>query len=477
MSAGITTELEHITSRPKPPPQVKQPTAPEVPPLFEPATSPAQPKLSGAPAPSTSGDDCSPAGLEDSSFLRLADTTVPEGGVSGWLVILGCGIMTFWFNGISQTWGIFQAVLFQQGLASTSTLTFVGSLSITSVVILALFSGRLMRFFGARKTAMIGTVVLGLSEILSGFCTDTVGGLFAANGILLGLGGSLCFMVSSVVPAQHFRARLGLANGVVKACGGIGGTVLSFVLDTLIGKLGPAWTFRIIGFMVLATAVPAAWLVEERVTPRSTPFVDWRLFRSLPFTAVFLTGAVGIFALFVPPFFILSFAYSIGLSSSTGAGLLAGFNLCTAVGRIGSGILSDKIGPLNILFLTWTLNGISMLAIWPFSDSLVLLIIFVALNGMSNGAFFTMMPTAVSSLVDADHNAVATGMAVTGWSGGYLTGAPIYGFLLQTYGGERRGAIGLYRPAIFYAGGVTMLASGIVLIARIKLARKVLKKV
>ena len=201
MSTSTTTELEHIASRSKPPSQAQHPLATEAPPSFEPSTGPAQPTFSGAPVPSTSDDDA-PDRLEDAVSSRLADTTVPEGGVSGWLVILGCGIMTFWFNGISQTWGIFQAALFQQGLASTSTLSFVGSLSITSIVIFALFSGRLMRFWGARKTALIGTAVLGLGEVFSGFCTDNVGGLFAATGVLLGVGGMLALQPATVTTRE-----------------------------------------------------------------------------------------------------------------------------------------------------------------------------------------------------------------------------------------------------------------------------------
>lgn len=81
--------------------------------------------------------------------------------------------------------------------------------------------------------------------------------------------------VVSVTPAQYFSKKRGLANGVVYAVGGLGGTVISFAMDGLLSRLGPAWTFRVIGFVTLATGLPAAWLIRERAPIRSTAFVDW----------------------------------------------------------------------------------------------------------------------------------------------------------------------------------------------------------
>jgi predicted MFS family arabinose efflux permease len=43
--------------------------------------------------------------------------------------------------------------------------------------------------------------------------------------------------------------------------------------------------------------------------------------------------------------------------------------------------------------------------------------------------------------------AVAMGMVVTGWAGGYLMGAPIAGYILNAFGGEEAG-FKAYRPAM-----------------------------
>jgi len=145
-----------------------------------------------------------------------------------------------------------------------------------------------------------------------------------------------------------------------------------------------------------------------------------RLFRSFQFAVLFVAGAVATFPLFVPPFFLPLYSASLGLSASAGAGLVAGFNFSSAVGRLGFGFLSDLLGPLNTLFLSLLLSALSMLVLWPVSGTLVPLVSFVIINGAANGGFFSTMPTVVGSVFGSARVSVAMGMIVTGWAGGYL---------------------------------------------------------
>jgi MFS family permease len=114
------------------------------------------------------------------------------------------------------------------------------------------------------------------------------------------------------------------------------------------------------------------------------------------------------------------YSHSIGLSSSTGAGLVAGFNFSSAIGRILAGFCCDYLGPLNTLFLALSLSATSMLALWPVSRTLGPMVAFVIINGASNGGFFATMPTVIGNVFGSARLSVAMGMIVTGWGGGYL---------------------------------------------------------
>ena len=303
-------------------------------------------------------------------------------------------------------------------------------------------------------------------------------------GVAAGIGSNMAYTMTNSLPVQYFSGHLGLAFGLVKMGGGIGATVMAVALEALVRKVGIAWTFRIQGLLTIGVGLPAAWFMVDRVSIRnmSMPFVDKSMFKSGAYNASFIAGVIGTFALFVPPYYLPLFAESIKLSSSTGAALVSAFNACNAIGRFIGGPLCDRIGPANTFVITLTLNAVSMLAIWPVSSTLLPLIIFAIINGVANGAFFTVFPTVMTGIFGPGRAAVAMGMAISGWTGGYLLGAPIAGFLLQAKAGRERFVaremgVDVYRPAIFYAGGLALVASLFAGWGRVKMAEGLRRKV
>lgn len=126
----------------------------------------------------------------------LADNAVPDGGY-GWAVIFACGVLSWWFVGTSYSWGVIQASLVETNLSSPSTLSFVGSLTVAAIALLALVNARVVRAIGARRTGLLGVLLLGSGEVLSGFTTHNIGGLFVTAGVITGLGTRhvfLCFI-------------------------------------------------------------------------------------------------------------------------------------------------------------------------------------------------------------------------------------------------------------------------------------------
>lgn len=131
-----------------------------------------------------------------------------------------------------------------------------------------------------------------------------------------------------------------------------------------------------------------------------TAFPVRRLFRDPIFLLLFLAAAIATFPLFVPPFFLPLYAGSLGLSPSwvvvaphcrasnradfclrsAGAGLVAGFNFSSAVGRLACGFMCDKLGAVNTLLFSLVISAGSMLVLWPLSDSIAPLVAFAVIN-------------------------------------------------------------------------------------------------
>ena len=111
-------------------------------------------------------------------------------------------LSSFFFGGLTYSWGIVQARLTQSRLANDSQLSFIGSTAITVISVAALINVPLIRWLGTRKACVLGCFFLGLGPLLNGFATRSYGGLFVTNGLILGFGTSLTFMVSGVKYAR-----------------------------------------------------------------------------------------------------------------------------------------------------------------------------------------------------------------------------------------------------------------------------------
>lgn len=414
--------------------------------------------------------------LSETQAPPNATEAIPDGGY-GWTVVASCSFLLFWINGYATTWGVLQAALLESPTLKVDvrTITFVGSLSIACIAAFSLASIRILAALGSRNASSIAVILYGLGPILTSFTLDNIGGLFVTSGALVGIAASISFTATNTLPVQWFSSKLGTANGLVKAGGGIGATVCPLAAQALIDSVGLAWTFRTFGFLVLATGVPTSLLLKDRTPVARSSRFDWSLFQNAPFLTLASAGAVGVFALYVPTFFLPLFAKSIGLSASTGAGLVAGFGGSTTLGRLLSGWVCDRIGAFNTLLITLLINSLSMFAIWPVSSSLPPLLLFAVVNGLANGGFFVALPTAAAAL--APGSAAASISIVTSfWTPGYLLGTPIAGMLIQRTGAAGSASITPYLAAIFYAAGTGVLAMLLVAFSRLRLDKKLLKK-
>ncbi|KAK7423244.1 hypothetical protein QQZ08_009140 [Neonectria magnoliae] len=386
--------------------------------------------------PSNTIESCPEESIKHDPVLeasRLVDLEAPDGG-RGWVVVAGCAVPIYWFMGTSYSWGVIQNALVEDDVGSAASLSFVGSVATAMTSAMALITVKISGLLGSRYT-------YGFSR-------------------------------PSPVVLQKKR---GLANDIVFTTNGLGDAITSLAINSLVKAVSPTWTFRILGFLIIDIKLPAAWLIQER---RKMPnrAIDSGLFRNIKFTLLFVAGAIGSFPLLVPPFFIPLYSRSIGLESRTGAFLVAGFNFSSAIGRISSGLLSDRIGAVNSLFSALTLNALSILVMWPLSTSIGSLIAFVVISGISSGAFFSAMPTTVGNIFGSARVSGAMEFIVTGWVGGFTMGAPIAGYMLGAFGGRQAGSKS-YRPAIFWAGAMALTAAILIDVMRFRLSRKLMAKV
>lgn len=116
-------------------------------------------------------------------------------------------------------------------------------------------------------------------------------------------------------------------------------------------NLGFGWSVRILGFTALATLLIPVFLMQQRVKPpRPRSLVDWTAFKDVPFMTFVFGCLIGFIGLYVGFFYISFYGQHRGYTSdSLSFYLVPILNSGSVFGRVLPNILSDKIGPLNVI--------------------------------------------------------------------------------------------------------------------------------
>jgi MFS family permease len=323
--------------------------------------------------------------------------TYPEGGLRAWLVVVGswCGIFASF--GIGNTLATFQAYFSEHQLASYSPSQIGWIFSIWTFLTFAcgIYTGSLFDVYGPRWLVLPGSICVVLMVFLLGICTQ-YWHFIVVFGILGGFGSALLFTPSIAAVSHFFNRRRGNATGIAATGGAFGGIVFPLLLQSLIPKVGFAWSTRIVGFILLFLCIIANLLIRARI-PKSlahrSPHPDFRILTQ----PAFAMTVIGVFllewALFIPLAYITSYALEENYSTSFAYDILPILNAGSVFGRWLPGFVSDIIGRYNTSLVVTVVTIFCVFAIWlPFGNQTAGLVFFAVIFGLASGSNISLTP-------------------------------------------------------------------------------------
>jgi MFS family permease len=406
-------------------------------------------KCSDLTPPSSSGNE----GPPDS---KVDENEYPEGGRQAWLVVFGCWCALLAALGTMNTIASFQTYLITNQLSSYSPGVVGWIFSIYSSLAFAagLFIGPVFDKYGAKWLCISGSIGTCLMMFLLGIC-EQYWHFLLVFGFLGGSSTSLLFTPAIAAIGHYFKERRGFATGLAATGGAIGGVIFPLMLESLIPKVGFAWSTRIIGFIYVALCSTACLLIRTRLPPdpNGNAMPDFRIFQDPAFAITVLGVYLLEWALFVPLAYISSYALHQGFSVTFSYQALVILNVGSIFGRWLPGFYADKIGRYNTMILTVVLTVISVLCIWlPAGQSMAGLIVFCLLFGFASGSGISLTPVCVGQLCRTENYGRYYATCYTCVSIGCLTGIPIAGEILTSNGGEYWGLIVFV--GVCYFGGL-----------------------
>ncbi|KAF8584118.1 MFS general substrate transporter [Ramaria rubella] len=362
------------------------------------------------------------------------------------------------------TFGFVNSYVFQEYYSQTllpgssaSALSWIGSIQYALTFFPGLFTGRLFDLGHFRIPMLIFSVILVVSTLLVAEC-KSYWQFLLCQGFAIGLCSGILFGPTLNCIAHWFGRRRSTAYGIVAAGSSLGGTIFPIIIRNLIPRVGFPWTMRIVAFILLVFIGIANLSLRRRLPPVNVSggLFNLRIFKYKPYTIYTISGFFTFLGLYTVLTYIDSSAAFYGVSPNLSFYLVAIANASSSMGRVMSGIVSDRIGPLNSV-IPMTLVAALLTYAWPYARSATPLIIIAILYGFSSGAFVSLLSIPVVSMGDMGDVGRRQGMLFSLLAIGAVLGPPISGVINTATHGYT--AVGFYAGSMVLAGAALMTTS------------------
>jgi MFS family permease len=319
-----------------------------------------------------------------------------------WFVVLSLFMSLFLVFGASvESFGVFVPYLLRHfGWSRTEmSLAFTATASVAGVA--GLFIGWLLDRVEAAIVLSVSAALSGLAFIAASQANSY--GFFIASYLVLGVGvGGCTMMTCSVVVANWFGERRGLAMGITMMGTSFGGMMLVPAVDYAIRSGGWRFGYQVVAAPIFLILLPLLIFVV-RGKPPAAPM---RRSQTAPPVEGLELGD----ALRTRSFWLLSFAYfiyafvagsmvvhvivhliGIGYKPSSAALTMSVIFLCASIGKIAFGVLADKVGGRTALLVDFVLESLGILLILG-AHSPALLLGFAVLFGLTFEAQLALCP-------------------------------------------------------------------------------------
>jgi MFS family permease len=331
-------------------------------------------------------------------------------------------------------------------------IAFAFSLLSAGAALGGLVSGRAFDLVDVRPIVVFGALAsaLGFTALSQQNELPAIQTIYLAIGVF---GFSCLYTPLVAAVGLWFDRSRGLAIGIVTAGGTLGQGFTPLILQPLVESYGWRYASLFSGIAYLALLVPAMLLVTKPPKCNSTveqlsPPQDSR--QTLP-TAVSV-GWLGLAAVFccasmaIPVVHLVALLGDRGHSAAISGSLIITIMLAASVGRIGFGLVADRLGGLRSYALAVAVQTATVywFVQWDWLPALYgLAVVF----GLGYGGVMTTLILSVRSVVTARVAGLSTsivgllawgGMAVGGFQGGYcfdLTGSYATAFLSAALAG------------------------------------------
>ena len=380
-------------------------------------------------------------------------------GLSRVLAVTVCTVLQLCF-GTVYAWSFFQTLLVRQSGWTFTETAWAFSVAIFSLGVSAAWAGQVLPRVGPRKLALAGSTLFCVGYLIAGVAlqVDSVPLFCLGYGVIGGIGIGMGYVTPVATVAKWFPEKKGLATGIVVMGFGVGALLLSKGLAPVLVVrtagdlplvffgLGAIFALILIPASLLMSNPPApAASVSGRGSPAAMPEETESVAAYLK-TGQFLLLWIVFFFNIAAGISIISFQSELlqevwrlsdpslepAVLAGYGATLIAVSSVFNGVGRLFWGLLSDRIGRVNVfrilLSTQMVVFGVLMTETNPWVFSVLVCYVLLCFGGG-----FATMPPFILDMFGTRRMSAIYGAVLTAWAAAGIAGPLYVGYLKDVY--------------------------------------------
>ncbi|KAF1970113.1 MFS general substrate transporter, partial [Bimuria novae-zelandiae CBS 107.79] len=391
--------------------------------------------------------------------------TRQDGGLRAWTQVFGCWLLFMNTWGLTNSFSIFETFYNQKfPHISHSNISWIGSVQLFLTLFVGVLAGWLLDRGYLRSILITGIALEVIGMVITSVC-EQYWQLLLAQGVCVGIGsGTLAFTSAAIIPF-YFTERRMLAAGIVSTGSSIAGVAYPLMMRELFREVGFGWAVRILAFIMLGGLSASLILLKPHANAnKARALLKTTLLRDAPYTIFIVAYAFMVAGVYVPYFFIQSYALDLSIDETMTFNVVSVMNAATFFGRFPYNYLADIYGGIAVLVPCCLATAV-ILFFWRFAQGLGGLIAISTTFCFVTGGLVSLPAVTIANLTqDKSEYGTRMGIGYTIAAIGALLGNPIAGLARSSASTD---VIERWQGAWFVAGGALLIATALMIWARI----------
>ncbi|NWI86754.1 MOT3 protein, partial [Pitta sordida] len=436
-------------------------------------------------------------GRPDPEEGQLPAPVKPPDGGWGWIVLLGCFVITGFSYAFPKAVSVYFKELMKDFHVGYSDTAWISSIMLAMLYGTGPVCSIMVNQFGCRPVMLIGGLLASAGMILASFTTNIIE-LYLTAGVLTGLGMALNFQPSLIMLGTYFDKRRPLANGLAAAGSPVFLSSLSPLGQVLLEKFGWRGGFLIMGGLLLNCCtcgavmrpldmgmkrkmgkaqdkyeakemLPIGGKSEEGISTtdgtkkakkakkqpkKGKKLLDFSIFSNRGFIIYTISKFILVLGLFVPPILLVNYAKDTGVPDTEAAFLLSIIGFIDIFARPACGMVAGLkwVRPHVAYLFSFSMlfNGLTDICSARASNYTGL-VIFCVFFGISYGMVGALQFEVLMAIVGSQKFSSAIGLVLLIEAFAVLIGPPSAGRLVD--------ALKNYEVIFYLAGSEVVLSA------------------